>query len=136
MKKNILNLLALVLVFSALRQKGPLVLEPEKLPLAATEPAVRQVGGQVELSWKFPTLLSDKKTPLQFAHVPRRRHLPPGQALQPGDLPEKKRGPGQAQGRRAPEPRRRHLFAYGLPIKAKLLKDKEHSFALTYQYGR
>ena len=67
MKKNILKLMTLIMFFSFCGKKGPLVLEPEKLPLAAVDLQVRQIGNQIELSWKFPALLSDKKSPFQLA---------------------------------------------------------------------
>ncbi len=135
MKKNILNLLALALVFSACGKKGPLVLEPEKLPLAAIGLQVRQIGSQVELSWKFPTLLSDKKSPFQLALC---RGVSIYHAAKPV-LPEAflKKSEVLAKPRTAEiTDRGDGIYSYALAIKAKLLKDKEHFFALTYQYGR
>ena len=39
------------------------------LPLAVENFQVRQIGGQIELAWKFPDLLADKKEPFEMAWV-------------------------------------------------------------------
>lgn len=135
MKKNIMTLLAIILSLACCGKKGPLVLEPEKLPLAATDLRLRQVGAQVELSWKFPTLLSDKKTPLSVAQI---RGIAVYHLAKPFN-PETFRKKSEILARpKAGELQHRAdgIYAYSLPFKAKLLKDKEHSFALTYLFGR
>ncbi|MBE0664950.1 MAG: hypothetical protein IH584_03940, partial [Candidatus Aminicenantes bacterium] len=135
MKKNIMKLLTLILLFSYCGKKGPLVLEPEKLPLAVVSLQVRQIGNQIELSWKFPALLSDKKSPFQLIlcrgvtiyHaakpiIPEAFLKKSDQLAKPKISEIADRGDG--------------TYSYALPFKAKLLKDREHSFALSYQYGR
>ena len=135
MKKNIMKLLTLILLFSYCGKKGPLVLEPEKLPLAAVGLQVRQIGNQIEFNWKFPTLLSDKKTPFQLALCRGitiyhgAKPIIPEAFLKKSELlakPKISEISARVDG----------TNSYALPFKAKLLKDKEHSFALTYQYGR
>lgn len=135
MKKNIMKLLALILLFSYCGKKGPLVLEPEKLPLAAVGLQVRQIGNQIEFNWKFPTLLSDNKTPFQFSQCRGitiyhgAKPIIPEAFLKKSELlakPKISEISARVDG----------TYSYALPFKAKLLKDKEHSFALTYQYGR
>ena len=135
MKKNILKLMSLVMFFSFCGKKGPLVLEPEKLPLAAVDLQVRQVGNQIELSWKFPALLSDKKSPFQIAQCRgiavyhAAKPLIPETFLKKSELlakPKISEITDRGNGR----------YSYALTFKAKLLKDREQSFALTYQYGR
>jgi len=135
MKKNILTLLALILLFSFCGKKGPLVLAPEKIPLAAENLQVRQVGNQIELSWKFPALLSDKKTPFQPAMC---RGIAIYHAAKPV-IPEAflKKSELLARPRMSEiSDRGDGTYAYALPFKAKQLDNKEHAFALTYQYGR
>jgi predicted small lipoprotein YifL len=135
MKKNILTLLALTLVFSFCGKKGPLVLEPEKLPLAALDLQVRQIGNQVELNWKFPTLLSDKKTLFQLSQC---RGIAIYHAAKPSS-PESflKKSELLAKPKISEiSDRGDGVYSYTLPFKAKLLKDVEHAFALAYQYGR
>jgi len=130
-----MKLLTLILLFSYCGKKGPLVLEPEKLPLAAVGLQVRQIGNQIELSWKFPALLSDGKTSMLPAQVRNiyiyhlAKSFVPDTFLKKSELLVKAkiseisdRGDG--------------TYSYARPFKAKLLKDREHSFALTYQYGR
>lgn len=134
MKKNILNLLTLVLVFSACGKKGPLVLEPEKLPLAAVGLQVRQIGNQVELNWKFPTLLSDKKSHFQFALCRGVTIYHAAKPLIPESFQKKSEVLARPKISEISD-RGDGAYSFALPIKAKLLKDKEHAFALTYQYG-
>jgi predicted small lipoprotein YifL len=135
MKIKIMTLLLIVLGFFFCGKKGPLVLEPEKIPLAVTGLKLRQVGTQIELQWKFPSLLSDKKTPLQPAQI---RGVAIYHLAKPFS-PEAFQKKSELLARpKASELQHRSdgASAYALQFKAKLLKDKEHSFALTYQYGR
>ncbi len=135
MKKNTVILSAAILLLAACGKKGPLVLEPEKRPQPVSGLELRQVGHEVELSWKFPALLSDKETPLVAAQV---RSVAVHHLAKPfhPDTFEKKSEvlarfkPGEFSGRPG------GVFACTVPFKAKLLKDKEHAFALSYQYGR
>ena len=69
MKRIIVILSAWVLLLPGCGKKGPLVLEPQKLPPAVEGLGLRQIGRQVELSWRFPARLSDQKTPLLAAQV-------------------------------------------------------------------
>ena len=69
MKNTTIILAAALLLLPACGKKGPLVLEPEKLPPPVTGLGLRQVGHEIELSWKYPALLSDGKTPLLAAQV-------------------------------------------------------------------
>jgi hypothetical protein len=135
MKKNIVTLLAIIVSFAGCGKKGPLVLEPEKLPLAVSELRLRQVGAEVELSWKFPTLLSDKKTPLQAAQIRGIAVYHMAKPFNPATFRQKSEVLARPKAGEL-QHRADGTVAYGLPFKAKLLKDKEHSFALTYQYGR
>lgn len=135
MKTNTVILSAAILLLAACGKKGPLVLEPEKRPLPVTGLELRQVGHEVELSWAFPAQLSDKETPLLAAQV---RSVAVHHLAKPfhPDVFEKKSEvlarfkPGEFSSRTGGG------FACSVPFKAKLLKDKEHAFALSYQYGR
>ena len=125
----------MILLSSYCGKKGPLVLEPEKLPLAAVGLQVRQIGNQIELSWKFPALLSDKKSPFQLTFC---RGVTIYHANKP-IIPETflKKSEQLAKPRISEITNRGNdTFSYALTFKYKLLKDKEHAFALTYQYGR
>ncbi len=135
MKKKIATLAALIMILSGCGKKGPLVLEPEKRPTAVEALKLRQVGSQIELRWKFPSLLSDNQTPLPTAQIRGVAIYGMSKPFVPGTFEKKSEllarpkfdelanlGEG--------------IYAYSLPFKTKLLMDKEHAFALTYQYGR
>lgn len=135
MKKNIAILSAWIMLLACCGKKGPLVLEPEKLPTAVVGLKLKQVGSQIELSWKFPALLSDNKTPLQTAQIRGVAIFNMSKPFIPGTFEKKSE--------LLARPKTNELsnlgdgtFVYALPIKSKLLKDKEHSFALAYQVGR
>lgn len=126
--------MALTLVFSFCGKKGPLVLEPEKLPLAALELQVRQIGNQVELNWKFPALLSDKKTPFQLIQCRDVTIYHVANPISPETF--LKKSEALAKPKIGEITSRGGVYSFALSFKAKLLKDREHAFALTYQYGR
>jgi hypothetical protein len=52
-------------------KKGPLTLEPPKLPLQVENFALRQVGNRIVAEWSFPKLLSDRKTPADSGRIGR-----------------------------------------------------------------
>jgi len=135
MKKKIAILSALVMIGSGCGKKGPLILEPEKLPTPVEALNLRQVGSQIELRWKFPALLSDSQTPLPAAQIRgvaihgMSRPFAPGTFEKKSELlarPKFSELASLGEG----------TYTYSLPFKAKLLMDKEHAFALTYQLGR
>jgi predicted small lipoprotein YifL len=135
MKKEIATLSALILILSGCGKKGPLVLAPEKRPTAVEALRLSQVGSQIELRWKFPSLLSDNQTPLPASQIRgvsiygMSKPFVPGTFEKKSDLlarPKFSELANLGEG----------VFAYSLPFKAKLLMDKEHAFALTYLVGR
>jgi predicted small lipoprotein YifL len=135
MKNTTIILAAALLLLPACGKKGPLVLEPEKLPPPVTGLGLRQVGHEIELSWKYPALLSDGKTPLLAAQVRSVaiHHL--AKPFSPVAFEKKSEllvrfKPAELSSR--PD----GFFAGAVPFKAKLLKDKEHAFAVSFQYGR
>jgi hypothetical protein len=116
-------------------KKGPLVLEPEKQPPPVSALELRQVGEEIELSWKFPELLLDRKTPLLPAQVRSVSVLHLAKPFNPETFEKK----SAVLARFKPVELRSRpggIFACVLPFKAKQLKEKEHAFALAYQYGR
>jgi predicted small lipoprotein YifL len=135
MKKNIMALLLIVMGLSFCGKKGPLVLEPGKTPPAVTGLKLRQVGNQIELQWKFPALLSDRKTPLLpeqirgVAVYHLAKPFNPETFMKKSELLARpKAGEIQLRGDGS--------SAFAVQFKVKMLQDKEHAFALTYQYGR
>jgi predicted small lipoprotein YifL len=135
MKKNIVTLLALAVLCAACGKKGPLVLDPEKVPLPVEALQLRQIGNQIEIRWKFPSLLSDKKTPFQLGlcrgvviyHTAK--PFGPDTFLKKSEVLSKPRT-GELSDRGD------GTYTHAIPFKGKLLKDKEQAFALEIQYGR
>ena len=136
MKKNIIVPLACILGFFYCGKKGPLVLEPEKIPPAVTDLRLRQVGERIELSWKFPALLADKKTPLASAQIRAMAVYHLAKSSHPETFIKKSELLAKPKAGELRQLGNGGFFAYAVPFKVKSLKDKEHSFALAYQYGR
>lgn len=134
MKKSILTLSAIVLLLAGCGKKGPLVLEPEKLPPAVTRLAVRQVGHEVELSWRYPELLSDKKTPLQANLVRSVSIYHLGKPFAAGTFEKKAELLAKPKAAEISARGDAHLFS--VPLKTKQLQERDHAFAVAYLYGR
>lgn len=134
MKKAILVLSAIVVLLPACGKKGPLVLEPEKLPPAATRLVVRQVGNEIELGWRYPELLSDKKTPLQPSLVRGVAIYHLGKPFAAGTF--QKKAELLARPKAAEITARGEVHLYAVPFKTKQLQEREHAFAVAYLYGR
>jgi predicted small lipoprotein YifL len=139
MSKKTLSIILLVVAFSGCGKKGPLVLEPENSPPAAENFQVRQVGGQVELSWKFPAQLAEKKGPLEMGLISKvyvyhsllkPEETPLAEAfIKRADLLAKlKAGEIKGLGQNSPSCR--------LTFKNRDLQGKTHGFTLLYFYGR
>ena len=135
MKNTTIILAAALLLLPACGKKGPLVLEPEKLPPPVSGLGFRQVGHEIELSWKYPALLSDGKprcSPPRCAAWPSTTWPSPS-----APRPSRKKASSWPGSRPPSCPAAPTVFLpCAVPFKAKLLKDKEHAFALSYQYGR
>ena len=135
MKRIIVILSAWVLLLPGCGKKGPLVLEPQKLPPAVEGLGLRQIGRQVELSWRFPLRLSDQKTPLQAAQVRSVTVYHLAKPFSPETFLKKSEVLAKLKATELIN-RGNGAFACVLPFKDKLLKDKEHAFAVAYHYGR
>lgn len=134
MKHPILFLLALAALLPGCGKKGPLVLSPEILPPAAEGLELRQVGNQVELSWRYPALLADGETPLQPAQVR-------GAAVYHLDKPFvaetfEKKSRLLARPKAADLSSDGQRVSFAVAFKAKDLRGREHAFAVAYHYGR
>lgn len=134
MKKQFLFLSAIVVLLSGCGKKGPLLLEPEKLPPAVTRLELRQIGHEVELSWRYPALLSDKQTPLQAGQVRGIAVYHLAKPFAPGTF--EKKSELLARPKAAELSARGEVHVYAAVFKAKQLQDREHAFAVAYQYGR
>jgi predicted small lipoprotein YifL len=136
--KNKLGILILMgLSLAACGKKGPLTLEPEKLPPAVENFRVKQVGERIEFSWEFPSLAADRAEPFRPSAVTR-VHVHHA-ALKPGESAEnfaKKAGllarvkPGDITGFAGGSP------AFRVQLKSRELQGKRYAFSLGYDYGR
>lgn len=134
MKKAIPILSAIVVLLTACGKKGPLVLEPEKLPPAVPQLLARQVGLEIELGWRYPELLSDKKTPLLPNQVRSVSIYHLGKPFAAGTFEKKAELLARPKAAEITARGGTHLFS--VPMKAKQLQEREHAFAVTYLYGR
>jgi len=131
--------LTAVLLVTALAEfscgrKGPLRLEPRPDPPAITNITVRQVGTAVELTWNFPTVLSDGATAFDSALIRWVRCFHANRPL-----------PGKQFRRRAEALRKLPLaelerqginYRLRIPFKPSELAGKRHFFSLMYTYRR
>jgi predicted small lipoprotein YifL len=139
MRKKIFTLFLLVLVFFSCGKKGPLVLEPENTPPAVENFQIRQIGGQIELSWKFPDLPGDKMEPFEIARVAKvyvyhailqSAETPTNDIfMKKAELLAKLKG-SEIKGRG------QNTYSCRFSFKNKELQEKNHGFALNYFYGR
>jgi predicted small lipoprotein YifL len=134
MKNQILSLSAILMLLWSCGKKGPLVLEPELLPPAPTQLELRQIGHEVELSWKYPALLSDNQTPLQPSQVRSVGVYHLAKPFSPGSFEKKSELLARPKAAEMTSSGDRHTVA--IPFKTRMLKEKEHAFAVAYYYGR
>ncbi len=139
MKNQIFLFSLLVLFFVHCGKKGPLVLEPEIPAPAVLNFQVRQIGFQVELSWKFPGMLANQKEPFKRALVTKAYvyHT----ILKSGEIPPEESFIKKAQllaKAKATEIKGldQDVSSYSVSFKSKDLQGKNHGFALVYFYGR
>ncbi len=134
MKKQILFLSAATVLLWSCGKKGPLVLEPELLPPAPTGLELRQIGHEIELSWKYPALLSDQQTPLQPSQVRSVGVYHLAKPFSPDSFEKKSELLARPKAEEISACGDTRTFA--IPFKARMLKEKEHAFAVAYYYGR
>ena len=135
MKKQILFLPLIVVLLWSCGKKGPLVLEPQKLPQAVEKLELRQVGREVELSWTYPARLSDGKTPLLPPQVRSVTIYHLAKPFAPDTFPKRSEllaKPMAAELGSRPD----GTTTYAVSFADKLLQDKEHAFAVAYTLGR
>jgi len=131
MKKSILIVLFIITLISC-GSRGDLILEPGSLPLKIDNLSLSQVGTAVNLSFTFPTLLSDK-TSLDKANISKiyvyhsTKVIPKEQFRKKADVVIKTKKPFKlissiAGGR----------LLVKVPLSVRKLDNKEHSFGIIY----
>jgi hypothetical protein len=141
-KKFILLLTTVMLALSLnCGKKGPLILEPELLPLVCENLTLSQVGSNIRLQWDFPKRLSDNKTDLDFQKITRveiyysGKDIPGGKFLKKSTLLRKMEKTEIAS--LSPLSSQAPLtFAVELPFKVQDLNAKSHFFGIRYLYGK
>lgn len=134
MNRKFLSLLAIIWLPWSCGKKGPLVLAPELLPPALTQLELRQIGQEIELAWKYPALLSDQQTPLQKSQVRSVAVYHLDKPFSPGSFERKSKLLARPKAAEIAISGDVHTFA--VPFKAKMLKEREHAFAVAYYYGK
>jgi len=115
-------------------KKGPLILEPEKLPQAIQGLSLAQVGNSIKLTWTFPQYLSDDKTELNPALQGKVLVFHTDQKTETDKFKKKARilkkfdfSDLQADD---------NLYSARVDFSTKDLDEKSHYLAIQYYYGR
>jgi fibronectin type 3 domain-containing protein len=155
-KKGIILLTAFMLTLSLnCGKKGPLKLEPERLPKEALNLTISQVGDNIRLRWDFPGRLTDKKTELETEKITRIEVYYSEKEILGGKFRKKSTLLRKLQMnelipyedpmfiRRAEtltasqkEKQKKLSFFVEIPFNIKDLNVKSHFFALRYLYGK
>lgn len=124
----------LLITIASCGKKGPLSLEPEKLPLAVENFELYQQGSTIKLTWNFPAYLSDKKSPTDMSMIGKisiyyspkkiedrkfRKKSILYKKLKPDELTKKDES-----------------YHIKIPFSEKNLDGKTHHFAIQYYYGK
>jgi uncharacterized protein len=126
-------LIAALCLVSACGKKGPLVLIPDKLPLAVNAIEAGQVGTTIFVQWSFPAVAADGKTPFDLRKVERvslhfsAREWPADSFADKSDTLDRSHLAELA----GDEPGR---YSLAMPLKAKEL-NKTYQLAVRYQYA-
>ena len=123
------------LAMSGCGKKGPLTLEPPKLPLPVENFALRQVGNRIIVEWSFPKLLSDKKTSADSSRIGKISIFSSEKLA----LAERFRKKAALLGRFDPAETKKtddKTFTTAIPLKTKALKEKQYYIAMLYEYGK
>ena len=128
--------LVFLLIFSFIScgKKGPLKLEPRKLPTAITNLSIRQIGNNLKLQWNFPKTLSDKKTRLDFEMLNKIRVYYASDILPPKKF--KKKSTVLMKLTLKGIKKERNYFFVTIPFKTRNLDKKQYSFAIRYIYQK
>jgi len=124
-----------VLVAPGCGKKGPLTLEPEKLPMPITDLSVKQLGQNIELKWTFPQYLSDNTSAPDSALIRRisiyqaEKEIEPEKFRKKADL-LKRLDLSELTVNDA------GIYSLEIPFSIKNLENKRYRFAILYYYGK
>lgn len=114
--------------------KGPLTLEPRKVPTVITDIKIQQIGTNLRLMWNFPAKLSDKKTRVELKSIKKIRIYHAAGRLTPKKFKKKSALIQKLDNKDLT--RKDNYFSIDLAFKVKNLDNKLHSFAIRYQHDR
>jgi len=114
--------------------KGPLKLEPERVPPPVQGFSIRQIGSQIQLEWIIPDRFADQ-TPLLLEEVGR-IFIHCAEDLVQTDKFLKKSDIVTKIPLKQLEKRGNRNFTASYIPKLRSLKDKTLAFAITYEYGK
>jgi len=126
--------LILLFFFISCGKKGPLKLDPPKLPVKIRTVQIRQVGTEIKLTWNYPTQLSDRKTRLERKKISKIRIYYASKKLPPKKFKKKSTLLLKLDHKKITA--ENNMFSKSIPFKTKKLDNKEHSFAIRYIYER
>jgi len=132
---HVILLAILAAAFAACGQKGPLFLEPEKLPLPLERFQAAQMGQAIRISMGFPLILSDGLTDLETAKVSKITVFYSDKEIAAEKF--KKKAPFIKKFAMSEAKRQLNdLYVVNIPFKTKELDKKKYFFAAQYSYGK
>ena len=114
-------------------KKGPLKLEPKKLPMRINISKINQIGRNIKIGFDFPEYLSDKKTRADLSRVNKiyiyysDKEIPYEKFRKKSKLLIKINLKNLQK--------KENSFLINIPFKIKNLDNKKHYFAIRYSYG-
>ncbi len=127
-------LLLTVLFLVMCGRRGPLTLEPEKLPLAVEDFTLSQVGKTIKLEWNFPGYLSDQKTQADISLVGKICAYYSTKKVDESKF--RKKSTLYKTVKLAEVSEKENNYSIRIPFSLKNLDEKAHYFAVQYYYGR
>jgi len=132
-KKFLLLFLAFFFLINC-GKKGPLKLEPEKIPKEIAKFKVEQIGGKIKLEWNFPRQLSDKKTEMDLTKLRKVRIYYTNKKFTPKKF--KKKSSVLLKSKIQNVKKKNQLYFIEIPFKTSNLNNKTHYFAILYTFKK
>jgi hypothetical protein len=124
------------LSFLSCGKKGPLILEPPKLPLAVEKFALRQAGNRIVVEWEFPSKLSDQKTAVETVRIGKISVFSSEKPILPAEKFRKKAALLKKIAFAETKKTGEKTYETDLQFKIKALKGKQYYIAMLYEYGK
>lgn len=132
-KLKILAFALLILSIINCGKKGPLKLEPKKLPMQINISKINQIGVNIRIKFDFPEYLSDKKTKVDLNKVNKIYIYYSDKEIPSGKFRKKSKLLIKIDLKNLQK--KENSFLINIPFKIKNLNNKKHYFAIRYSYG-